>query len=88
MVARARGPEPTTSPGVRFLNPSTLAKPPGYTYVVDGPAEHGLPGLVQLFGIESPGLTSALSLAEEVIGELSERSRARAIPMASPAASR
>jgi L-2-hydroxyglutarate oxidase LhgO len=39
--------------------------------VVDGPSEHGLPGLVQLFGIESPGLTSSLSLAEEVIGKLS-----------------
>jgi L-2-hydroxyglutarate oxidase LhgO len=35
-------------------------------FVIDGPQEHGLPGLVHLFGIESPGLTSALSLAEEV----------------------
>jgi L-2-hydroxyglutarate oxidase LhgO len=38
--------------------------------MIDGPAEHGLPGLVQLFGIESPGLTSALSLAEEVVEKL------------------
>ena len=29
-----------------------------------------LPGLVQLFGIESPGLTSSLSLGEEVAGYL------------------
>lgn len=35
-------------------------------FVIDGPAEHGLPGLVSLFGIESPGLTSALSIAEDV----------------------
>ena len=35
-------------------------------FVLDGPAEHGLPGLVQLFGIESPGITSSLALAEEV----------------------
>jgi L-2-hydroxyglutarate oxidase LhgO len=34
--------------------------------MIDGPRQHGLPGLVHLFGIESPGLTSALSLAEEV----------------------
>lgn len=37
-------------------------------FVIDGPAEHGLPGLVHLFGIESPGLTAALSLAEDVAG--------------------
>ena len=35
-------------------------------FMIDSPAEHGLPGLVHLFGIESPGLTSSLSLAEDV----------------------
>jgi L-2-hydroxyglutarate oxidase LhgO len=43
---------------------------PAADFMIDGPAEHGLPGLVQLFGIESPGLTSALSLAEEVVEKL------------------
>jgi L-2-hydroxyglutarate oxidase LhgO len=32
-------------------------------FMVQGPSEHGVPGLVQLFGIESPGLTASLALA-------------------------
>jgi L-2-hydroxyglutarate oxidase LhgO len=44
---------------------------PAADFMIDAPQDHGLAGLVQLFGIESPGLTSALSLAEEVIFHLS-----------------
>jgi len=43
--------------------------PPGappHDFVIQGPAEHGVPGLVNLFGIESPGLTAALAIAETV----------------------
>jgi L-2-hydroxyglutarate oxidase LhgO len=36
-------------------------------FVVHGPVEHGIPGLVNLFGIESPGLTASLALAEVVV---------------------
>jgi L-2-hydroxyglutarate oxidase LhgO len=43
---------------------------PAADFLVDGPAGHGLPRLVHLFGIESPGLTSSLSLAETVIEAL------------------
>ncbi len=39
---------------------------PAADFVVQGPAEHGVPGLVNLFGIESPGLTSSLAIAERV----------------------
>jgi L-2-hydroxyglutarate oxidase LhgO len=39
-------------------------------FMIEGPREHGCDRLVHLFGIESPGLTCALSLAEEVTGYL------------------
>jgi L-2-hydroxyglutarate oxidase LhgO len=39
---------------------------PPVDFRIDGEREHGVPGLVNLFGIESPGLTAALSLAELV----------------------
>ncbi len=37
---------------------------------LDGPAQHGVAGLVNLFGIESPGLTSAMAIAQEVVALL------------------
>jgi L-2-hydroxyglutarate oxidase LhgO len=40
---------------------------PQQDFMIDGPLQHGLSGLVHLFGIESPGLTASLSLAEEVV---------------------
>jgi L-2-hydroxyglutarate oxidase LhgO len=39
-------------------------------FMVQGPAGHGVAGLVNLFGIESPGLTSSLALADYVVGSL------------------
>jgi L-2-hydroxyglutarate oxidase LhgO len=37
---------------------------------IDGPEVHGLDGLVALFGIESPGLTSSLAIGDEVAQRL------------------
>ena len=39
-------------------------------FVLDGPADHGLEGLLVMFGIESPGLTSSLAIGEEVAARL------------------
>ncbi|MCG2586648.1 NAD(P)/FAD-dependent oxidoreductase [Massilia sp. TS11] len=49
-----------------------LAGPAGGSpdFRIDGPAQHGVPGLVNLFGIESPGLTSSLALADKVCAAL------------------
>jgi L-2-hydroxyglutarate oxidase LhgO len=47
--------------------------PPFRDFVVAGPKDHGVPGLVHLLGIESPGLTSALAIAEHVAMLLGDR---------------
>lgn len=41
-----------------------------HDFVLQGPAEHGVRGLVNLYGIESPGLTASLALADEVLTRL------------------
>jgi L-2-hydroxyglutarate oxidase LhgO len=39
---------------------------PAADFVIQGPSVHGVAGLVNLFGIESPGLTASLAIAEHV----------------------
>lgn len=39
---------------------------PSADFMLQGEADHGLPGLVNLFGIDSPGLTSSLAIADRV----------------------
>lgn len=35
-------------------------------FMIQGPADHGIPGLVSLYGLESPGLTSSMAIGEYV----------------------
>ncbi|VAH80872.1 unnamed protein product [Triticum turgidum subsp. durum] len=44
-------------------------------FVIQGEEVHGIPGLVNLFGIESPGLTSSLAIAEHIVSRSTARGR-------------
>ena len=43
---------------------------PAADFVMQGPEAHGVPGLVNLYGIELPGLTASLPLADAVVAKL------------------
>ena len=43
---------------------------PAADFRIDGPRAHGVAGIVNLFGIESPGLTASLAIADEVLTRL------------------
>jgi L-2-hydroxyglutarate oxidase LhgO len=61
-------PDGALAPGYAGIRPKLQA--PGQAaaadFVIQGPAAHGVPGLVNLYGIESPGLTASLAIAERV----------------------
>jgi L-2-hydroxyglutarate oxidase LhgO len=64
-------PDGALLPGYSGIRPKTAGPgEPAPDFQVQGPAAHGVPGLVNLFGIESPGLTSSLALAGMVLGEV------------------
>ncbi len=55
-------------PGYSGIRPKTVPRgAPGQDFVVQGPQTHGVPGLINLFGIESPGLTASLAIADHVL---------------------
>jgi L-2-hydroxyglutarate oxidase LhgO len=65
-------PDGALAPGYSGIRPKTAGPgEPAPDFALQGPRAHGVPGLVHLFGIESPGLTSSLALAAMVLEELS-----------------
>ena len=64
-------PDGALQPGYAGLRPK-ISGPgePAADFRIDGPAQHGVAGLVNLFGIESPGLTACLAIAEVVLDRL------------------
>ncbi len=60
-------PEGSLQPGYAGIRPKiTGPGEPTADFCLQGPNDHGVPGLINLFAIESPGLTSCLSIADEV----------------------
>lgn len=64
-------PQDALIPGYSGIRPKICGPDdPAADFRIDGPEVHGLAGLVNLFGIESPGLTSSLAIAREVVDRL------------------
>ena len=54
-------------PGYAGIRPKIVPRgAPAQDFVVQGPRDHGVAGLINLFGIESPGLTASMALADYV----------------------
>ena len=57
----------TLSPDYAGIRPKIVAPDePAADFRIDGPDDHDVDGIVNLFGIESPGLTASLAIAEHV----------------------
>lgn len=67
-------PDGSIHPGYAGIRPKLASRgEPARDFLIQGPETHGVPGLVNLVGIESPGLTASLDLADRVARVLADR---------------
>ena len=70
-------PDGALAPGYAGIRPKISGpQEPAADFLVSGPAQHGIGGLVNLFGIESPGLTASMALGEHVTALVNQRNAA------------
>ena len=66
-------PNASLSPGYSGIRPKLNDQGhPASDFVIDGPETHGVEGLVNLFGIESPGITASMAIAGHVLELISQ----------------
>jgi L-2-hydroxyglutarate oxidase LhgO len=64
-------PDGALQPGYAGVRPKIQGPgEPARDFMLQGPADHGVAGLLNLYGIESPGLTACLAIADEVLARL------------------
>ena len=70
-------PDGALAPGYAGIRPKISGpREPAADFLVSGPAQHGIGGLVNLFGIESPGLTASMALGGHVTALVNQRNAA------------
>ena len=71
-------PDGALNPGYTGIRPKIVGPgEPAADFSIAGPATHGIPNLVNLFGLESPALTASLAIAQTVRAALDEAPRHR-----------
>ena len=74
-------PDNALQPGYTGIRPKIVGPgEPAADFVIQGPRDHGVAGLINLFGIESPGLTAALAIADAVAAAAAPVESAAALP--------